>query len=227
MGTRLRPNRTAVEEALTRDQIPVPEEFSTPQGGSTPQDDDAEPWADEEEEEAADVAPPPLFSQSARMSPRISQGARAVAKVVMPLTLGGAAGSAASAALGFATMNPLAIGAGMGVGSTFVRSRTNPHTTPMADARASMRSRVESAEPTSQMEQDEQEVYVEAFEQRVNPPHNDTDEEAHRFAWAAVLRFREDARQSQESFASTRQSGPDILGVRPGTGGASRADRVV
>ena len=97
----------------------------------------------------------------------------------------------------------------------------------MADARGSMRSRVESAEPTSQMEQDEQEVYIKAFEERVNPPHNDTDEEAHRFAWAAVLRFREDARQSQESFASTRPSGPDILGVRPGTGGASRADRVV
>ena len=238
VGSGLQRSRTAIADALARDQIPVPEEFHTPQGGST--DDDVEPWADEEdEEEAADVVPPPFFSQSAsaRMSPRISQSARAVAEVVMPLGLGGAAGSAAAAAMGFATMNPVAIGAGMGVGAQFVgksRSRTDPHTTPMADARASMRSRLEERilNPPTQLEQEEVEVYRRAFEERLNPPHNDTEEEAHRVAWAAVLQFREDMQREYETYTSRtggRSSGSSggVLRVRPGTSGASRAERIV
>ena len=168
------------------------------------------------------------------MSPRISQSARAVAEVVMPLGLGGVAGYAAATGLGFATMNPLAIGAGMGVGSTFVRSRTDPHTTPMADARASMRSRLEERilNPPTQLEQEEVEVYRRAFEERLNPPHNNTEEEAHEVAWTAVLRFREDKQREYETYTSrtggrsSDSSGP-ILAVRPGTGGASRAERIV
>ena len=112
VGSRLRPNRTAVEEALRRDQIPVPEEeaFHTPEGSRTP-------------EEGEPVAAPPLFV------PPVGESLAGIGRELLPA----AGGAALAAAAGASSMNPIIMGAMAGVGlSQMYRSgaRTEPHVTP-------------------------------------------------------------------------------------------------
>ena len=154
-------------------------------------------------------------------------------------------------------MNPIIMGAIAGVGlSQMYRSgaRTEPHVTPQADPRASMRHRIESApapQETPQLTPEENEIYMEVFEARV--ANGATPEEADRLAMEAVERFREEQRRAdrdaererdrrmeeqldrerrdeyyrdQRARRTTGGSG-GILAVQPGPSGASRAERIV
>ena len=151
-------------------------------------------------------------------------------------------------------MNPIIMGAIAGVGlSQMYRSgaRTEPHVTPQADPRASMRHRVESAsapQETSQLTPEENDIYTEVYEARVAS--GATPEEADRFAMEAVERFREEQRRGDRDAERERErrmeeeldrerrdeyyrdrrasrTSGGILAVRPGPSGASRAERIV
>ena len=151
-------------------------------------------------------------------------------------------------------MNPILMGAIAGVGlSQMYRSgaRTEPHVTPQADPRASMRHRVESAsapQETSQLTPEENEIYTEVYEARVAS--GATPEEADRLAMEAVERFREEQRRADRDAERERErrmeeeldrerrdeyyrdrrasrTSGGILAVRPGPSGASRAERIV
>ena len=257
LGSGLQCGRAAIADAITRDEIPVPEadEFhDIPEEGRTPAD-------------GVPVVAPPFFT------PTFRQDLASTLQDLAP----GALGAAAVAAAGATSFTPVFGGFAAGTAlrqayqgrfSSVGAAHTEPHTAAMADPRASMRQRIESTpaqRDTPQMTQEESDIYIEVLEERL--ANGASEEDAHRFAWDAVERFREEQeirersrfratdaerelereldRERREEYRADRRarrssgssgggarashsaSSGGILAVRPGPSSASRAERIV